>query len=71
MIGLDHIIMVSDEDIMSSVDFAAKLAASMGSTAAALRIEIEKMAKYWYKPSIIQRRGGVRGRARALKWRRS
>jgi hypothetical protein len=71
MIGIDNTVMVSEEDIMSSVDFATKLAAAMGSTAAALRLEIAEMSKYWYKPSILQRRRGIRGRARTLKWRRT
>jgi hypothetical protein len=84
MIGIDNTVMVSEEDIMSSVDFATKLAAAMGSNAASVRLSAqlnlaEKGAKMFksgifmapYIPSILQRRRGIRGRARTLKWRRT
>jgi ketol-acid reductoisomerase len=42
MIGMDNIIVVSEEARLNTIEFATKLAAAMGSTAAATRLELNK-----------------------------
>lgn len=68
-----EIIMYDEETVESLKSFAENLAASMKYTGVAIKQVLAEMKTQlgWYRPNKLATRRGVRGRALALKWRRT
>lgn len=68
-----NIIMYDDETSELAKRFADHLAKAMGETPGLLRQVIKEVSQMvvWYTPAVLPKRRGVRGRARALKWRKN
>jgi len=68
-----NIIMYDDETSELAKRFADHLAKAMGETPGLVRQVIKEVSHMveWYTPAVLPKRRGVRGRARALKWRKN